>query len=54
MTTERDIRNQLAYAEEKGMEKGREEERVRIAEELRKEGVPEDVIARVVSAGEKQ
>ena len=62
MTTERDIRNQIAYAEEKGLEKGfekgreegREEERARIAEGLRKEGVPEDVIARVVSDGEKQ
>ena len=61
MTTERDIRNQIATAREqgveagieigmeegmeKGMEKGREEERSRIVAELRKRGVSEDVIA---------
>ena len=57
MTTERDIKNQIAYAEEKGLEKGlekgreegREEERARIVEELRKQGVPEEVIARAVN-----
>ena len=57
MTTERDIKNQIAYAEEKGMEKGlekgreegREEERARIIRELRKQGVPEEVIARAVN-----
>ena len=64
MTTERDIKNQIAYAEEKGLEKGlekgreegrqegreegRQEERARIIEELRKQGVPEEVIAQVV------
>lgn len=52
MTTERDIKNQIAYAEEKGLEKGREEgreeERARIIEELRKQGIPEEVIARAV------
>ena len=53
MTTERDIKNQIAYAEEKGLEKGlekgREEERARIIGELRKQGVPEEVIARAVN-----
>ena len=61
MRTERDLRNQMAYAREsgyeqglekgmeKGMEKGREEERARMAEELRKQGIPEDVIAQVIS-----
>ena len=48
MTTERDIKNQIAYAEEKGLEKGRREERARIIEELRKQGVPEEVIAQVI------
>ena len=68
MTTERDIKNQIAYAEEKGLEKGlekgreegrqegreegreegRQEERARIIEELRKQGVPEEVIAQVI------
>jgi flagellar biosynthesis/type III secretory pathway protein FliH len=33
---------------EQGMEKGREEERARMAEELRKQGIPEEIIARVV------
>ena len=45
MTTERDIRNQIAYAEEKGMEK----ERTRISERLREQGFPEEMIARIVS-----
>ena len=44
MRTERDIKNQIAYAKKEG----REEERIRIAEELRKQGVSEDVIARVI------
>ncbi|MBO7435427.1 hypothetical protein J6U76_05500 [bacterium] len=51
MRTERDLRNQMAYARESGYEEGRkegrEEERARMAEELRKQGVPEEVIARV-------
>lgn len=49
MRTERDLKNQIAYAEEKGRvlgrEEGREEERARFAEELRKLGVSEDLIA---------
>ena len=69
MRTERDLRNQMAYAREsgyeeglekgmeqgmeqgleKGMERGREEERARMVEELRKKGIPEDVIAQVTS-----
>ena len=51
MRTERDLRNQIAYAREsgyeKGLEKGRKEERARMAEELRKQGIPEAVIAQV-------
>ena len=49
MRTERDFKNQLAYAEKKGREEGREEEQARIVEELRKQGVPEEVIARVIN-----
>ena len=48
MTTERDIRNQIAYAEEKGIEKGRQEERVRIADRLRQEGFAEETIANLM------
>ena len=58
MRTERDLRNQIAYARESGVEEGlargreegREEERSRMLAELRKQGVPEDVIARAVGA----
>ena len=32
---------------EEGRDEGREEERARMAEELRKQGIPEEVIARV-------
>lgn len=45
MRTERDFKNQLAYAEKKG----REEEQARIIDELRKQGISEDVIARVIN-----
>lgn len=45
MRTERDLKNQIAYAKEEG----REEERARIIEELRKQGVPEEVITRAVN-----
>ena len=59
MRTERDLRNQIAYAREEGWEEGREKgieegiekgietERSRMAAELREQGVSEDVIARV-------
>ena len=58
MRTERDLRNQIAYARESGVEEGlargreegREEERSRLLAELRKQGIPEDVIARAVGA----
>ena len=45
MRTERDLKNQMAYAEEKG----REEERARIVEELRKLGVAEELIAKATT-----
>jgi hypothetical protein len=53
MRTERDLKNQIAYAKEEGIklgrEEGRKEECVRIVESLRKQGIPEDVITRVIS-----
>ena len=65
MTTERDIKNQIASAKEIGREEGREEgmekgiavgrnsERARIIEAFRKQGVSEEIIAKVLStAGE--
>ncbi len=59
MRTERDLRNQMAYAREsgyeEGMEKGREEERARtetylrdIAAKLRERGLSEDEIAGIM------
>ena len=50
MRTERDIKNQIAYAKKEGREEGREEERERIAEKLRKLGASEEMIARAVEA----
>ena len=60
MTTERDIKNQIAFAREKGFELGRAEgeasglargqaeERNRIASALRAQGVSEEIIAKVL------
>ena len=57
MTTERDIRNQIAFAEQKGMAEGiaegRTQERQRIVEELRRQGIPEEVIQQAVSPSKK-
>ena len=51
MTTERDIRNQIAFAKDKGFEEGREEgreeERERIITALRNQGVSEEIIDKV-------
>ena len=52
MRTERDLLNQIAYAEEKGIEKGTREERQRILEVLRNQGVPEDILAKVIPVPE--
>ena len=46
MRTERDLKNQIAYAKKEG----REEERERIVENLRKLGTSEEMIARAVEA----
>ena len=55
MTTERDRYNQLVFAEAKGREEGREEERLRsqaylqsITEKLRQKGFSEEEIAAVM------
>lgn len=57
MTTERDRYNQLVYAEvkgmEKGLEKGRAEERSRIVEAMRRQGIPNEVIAKVVEGQDR-
>ena len=69
MTTERDIRNQIAYARKEGMnegmekgmmrgmqegrQEGRDEERQRIIQGLREEGVPEEVIMRATGSWER-
>ena len=55
MTTERDIRNQIAFAKDKGYEEGREEgreqgineERERILAVLREQGISKEIIAKV-------
>lgn len=49
MRTERDLRNQMAYAEEKGMEKGMEIARAQIVAKLRKLGYSEEEIVRIVN-----
>ncbi|MBR5176446.1 MAG: hypothetical protein IKW89_11035 [Bacteroidales bacterium] len=48
MRTERDIRNQIAYAHEKGVEEGIESERARIEENLRQKGFPEEEITKLL------
>ena len=48
MTTERDIRNQIAFAQDKGFELGKAEERERIIAALRAQGVSEETIAGVL------
>jgi predicted transposase YdaD len=58
MRTERDLKNQIAYAKkegreegrEDGREEGREEERIRIVENLRKLGISEEKIASAIEA----
>ena len=52
MTTERDIQNQIDFAMDKGIEKGREEERVktkRFIEALESKGVPKELIDQALS-----
>ena len=49
MTTERDIRNQIAYSREEGREEGREEERRLIAKKLKDKGFSDEEVASLLS-----
>mgnify|MGYP002623308775 FL=1 len=44
MTTERDIKNQISFAHDKGREEGREEERLILAKKCKAKGLAVDVI----------
>ena len=48
MTTERDIRNQIAYSREEGREEGREEERRLIARRLKEKGFSDEEVASIL------
>ena len=54
MTTERDIRNQIRYAEKKGMEKGMEKEAEQIARRMLEMGLSKDVIQQATNLTEEQ
>lgn len=54
MTTERDIRNQIRYAEKKGLEKGLEKGVEKVAREMLKEQFPAETIARLTGLTEEQ
>lgn len=46
MTTERDLRNQMAYARQEAIEEGRAEVRAEVAREMLADGMPVDKIAK--------
>ena len=50
MTTERDIRNQIAYAEEKGIEKGTETTLQKVSELLHERGMNDEEISSLLKA----
>ncbi len=54
MTTERDIRNQIRYAERKGMEKGMEKEAEQIARRMLEMSLSKDVIQQATGLTEEQ
>ena len=54
MTTERDIRNQIRYAEMKGMEKGMEKEAEQIARRMLKEGDSVEKVMRITGLSAEQ
>ena len=54
MTTERDIRNQIAYARDEGKAEGREEERRLIAQKCKEEGMPIEMIIRLSGLTEQE
>ena len=53
MTTARDIQNQIVYARDKGREEGREETLLLIEEQLRKRGMSEAEIQRILDDARK-
>ena len=54
MTTERDIRNQIRYAEKKGMKKGMAEGVEKVAREMRKDNIPIEMIVKYTGLSEEQ
>ncbi len=54
MTTQRDIANQFAFAEKKGMEKGIEQEKISNARSLLQLGVAVDIISKATGLGEQE
>ena len=54
MTTERDIRNQIRYAEKKGIEKGIEKEAFAIARRMLEMGIPNNVVQQATNLTEEQ
>lgn len=52
MTTERDFKNQLAYARKEGREEGREEGLMQAARNMKAQGLPVDMIAKVTGLPE--
>ena len=54
MTTERDIRNQIRYAEKKGIEKGMEKEAEKIARRMLADNEPIEKIVKYSGLTEEQ
>ena len=54
MTTERDIRNQIAYAREEGRDEGKLEERISFAKKCKAEGIPVETISRITGLSEQE
>ena len=54
MTTERDIQNQIAYAEKVGRREGREEEALAIARKMVELGYSAEEISKVTGVSEKK
>ena len=54
MTTQRDIANQFAFAEKKGIEKGIEQEKISNARSLLQLGVAVDIISKATGLSEQE
>ena len=54
MTTERDIRNQIRYAEKKGRNEGKEEQAIETARRMLAMGLGPDVITKATGLPEEQ